>query len=1036
MWHFSITRNQTCTRDFFLQGAFGAEALCRLCFLLTGLFLLQPQSLPAQAFNFVSYSLPEGLPQSQVYALCQDQRGYLWAGTQGGGLSRFDGQHFLNFTTADGLPSNYINALLIDKRQRLWIGANQGLCRYDGERFERLRLAGSNDSVEVYALALVQGQSVWIGTDRGLFACTLDEPEAKPVDLPGAGAPLRVTAIFPSPWGIWVGTSRGAWLIGQHSIHLGEKNGLPGTVFAFAADDRQQVWAACLNGLAVLDARQPRVLRVFRDAPLTNAVSLCQSPAGRIWVGTTDAGVLRYNPADSSWQQWTERDGLPHPHVHTLLLDLAGQLWAGTSGGGLVRLSRQPFRHFDQSRGLAGNRVYALYEDRAGRLWLGVSQNGLQVLDSTGLHAFERDSGYLRIKCKAIAGDERGDLWVGTEGKGIAVFDSTGMQRMTRENGLLPGNLVQAIVPGNSGSMWAATLGGGIAKLTPLPEGGYAGRAFGLRDGLPDLQVQTLRGDSEGRIWFATQSGQIGWINNDRVEGVFDASNGLPGVPVRCLAFDGQGRIWAGTKGGGIWWADRKTKHPQFQPLPPAVRLSSPNIYLLHIDRAGQLWAGTETGVNKIIFAPDGAVAETQHFGRAEGFLGIETCQDAVLEDHGGRLWFGTMNGLSQYLSTHWERKTVPPVLHFETIALFYKPLPETAYAAWAAPGGGISAGLELPYFQNHLSFAFCAVDLSNPEGIRYRWRLAGAETGWSPLSAQQQVNYANLPPGGYIFEVQATTDGMTFSAPLSAIFTIRQPFWRLWWFQVLAALGLAGLVALAAWRWVRRMRRIESARREQLEVENRLLQLEQKALQLQMNPHFIFNALTSIQALITEQHYPTARQEINGFAKLMRSILNNSRRQTISLQKEANTLAQYLRIEQFCHQHKFDFDIELPESADPEEVEIPPMLLQPFVENAVVHGVAPLPYPGKIDIRFALEKDILCCEIRDNGIGRERAARLREEKKPGHQSAALQVTQERLEALRAGRPYTALDMKDILDEKGDIAGTSVTVRLPAKLEF
>ena len=125
--------------------------------------------LPAQPYNFLTYSLDEGLPQSQVFALCQDNRGYLWAGTQGGGLSRFDGLKFKTFTTADGLPSNYIYALLADQEGRIWVGTDNGLCRFDGHRFEAIRLGAA--SAEVYALAQVQEKSIWIGTSRGIYSC-------------------------------------------------------------------------------------------------------------------------------------------------------------------------------------------------------------------------------------------------------------------------------------------------------------------------------------------------------------------------------------------------------------------------------------------------------------------------------------------------------------------------------------------------------------------------------------------------------------------------------------------------------------------------------------------------------------------------------------------------------------------------------------------------------------------------------------------------------------------------------------------------
>jgi sensor histidine kinase YesM len=230
----------------------------------------------------------------------------------------------------------------------------------------------------------------------------------------------------------------------------------------------------------------------------------------------------------------------------------------------------------------------------------------------------------------------------------------------------------------------------------------------------------------------------------------------------------------------------------------------------------------------------------------------------------------------------------------------------------------------------------------------------------------------------------------------------------------MLAALGFWGVRT-----YVGRIRNEESRRREQLEMQNRLLQLEQKALQLQMNPHFIFNALNSIQSLIATRDYEVARQEINRFAKLMRSTLNNSRKTGITLQEEIETLEQYLSVEQFCQQNPFTFAIHVGEQVDPETLDIPPMLLQPFVENAVVHGVSHLAYPGRIELFFDLAGDLLVCRITDNGPGREKAALLREAKKPGHQSMALAVTQERLAALGGKIEYHDLE-----------TGTEVEVRV------
>jgi hypothetical protein len=433
------------------------------------------------------------------------------------------------------------------------------------------------------------------------------------------------------------------------------------------------------------------------------------------------------------------------------------------------------------------------------------------------------------------------------------------------------------------------------------------------------------------------------------------------------------------------------------------------------------------------------------------------------------------MNGLTKYTPSNRKFTGSVPILHFENIALLYKPLRETDYAKWADENGGIRDGLELPWHQNYLSFEYRAIDLNRPDAVQYRWKLEGsANADWSPLSPQPSINFAGLPPGRYTFQVQATSDGETFSEPLKSSFSISIPFWQIGWLQLAAGIALLGFIVLFAKNRIRNIQKTEQAKREKLEMQNRMLQLEQKALQLQMNPHFIFNALNSIQSLVSSGDSAAARQEINTFAKLMRSILNNSRKQTISLQEEADTLEQYLRIEQFCQQNKFEFSIRLPENVDAAEVELPPMLLQPFAENAVVHGVSHLKYEGKIDIHFRFLSDwvtgtdqsdrvtgtdqsdrvtgtdqsdrvtgshpvtanILECVIRDNGVGREKSAMLRQERMPGHASIAVEVTRERLEALKNGYDYLPLEYADLTGAEGNIIGTQVVVRLPANMNY
>lgn len=1003
------------------------------CLLLAGAGLFPATAQPC---NFLTYSIAEGLPQSQVYALLQDSRGYIWCGTQGGGISRFDGLRFKTFDTDDGLPSNFVNAIFEDSQRRLWVGTQQGAAWWDGRGLTR-----GGVEAEVSAITQLPTGHLWLGTPRGILSLSPQDSVFRPKTFGNALDAAHVLAFFPEKNHVWVGTDRGAWRIGER---LQKVEGLPSPSVAAIARARDGLlWMALPGtGLALVDEATMRVTEVRQGAALQWPTSLCAAPDGSVWVGTQQSGVAVFSPYTAEPQVIGEAQGLPHPHVRSLLADRDSRMWIGTSGGGLARALGRQFRHFTTANGLAGQRVYALHTDAAGRIWLSASLNGLQMLDSTGFHPVAQDSGYLSgIKCKAIASDRSGRIWVGTDGRGLVVLDSAGIRRVEG----LPSERIQSLLLAPDGAMWAATSDNGIAVVRSERHtaGGrtrevFSVKNYGRREGLPSLSISILKADGLGRVWFGTQAGQAGFFENGAVAATFGPANRLPDSPVSALAFDAQGQVWIGTRGRGAYRQPPKkplTRDTEFWSF--GASLTSQNIYLLAFDAAGRLWAGSEKGVDEVVFSAGNEPSEVRHHGRSEGFLGIETCQDAVTLDRQGKLWFGTMNGLMQHLPNVTPHRAALPMLHFEQIKLFYQNIAETPYAAWLEPSGGLREGLALPYQRNDLSFEFRAVDLDHPDDLRYRWRLSGGTGGgeWSPLTEQTSVNFANLSPGAYTFEAEATSDGgITFSESLRAVFFIEKPFWQEWWFRLAALTVLLVVAFFGVKSRIRHIRHTEQAKREQLELQHYLLQLEQKALQLQMNPHFIFNALTSIQSLVAQQDTATARQQLSTFAQLMRSTLHNSRKPLITLREEADALSQYLTMEQYCQQNPFDFEVHIADDLDPDETELPPMLLQPFVENAVVHGVSHLSRRGKIEVVFWSEhthsEALLCCRIRDNGVGRERAARLRQERKPGHQSAALSITRERLEAMCRGG-YAVLETSDVLDGAGEIAGTEVVVRMP-----
>ena len=209
--------------------------------------------------------------------------------------------------------------------------------------------------------------------------------------------------------------------------------------------------------------------------------------------------------------------------------------------------------------------------------------------------------------------------------------------------------------------------------------------------------------------------------------------------------------------------------------------------------------------------------------------------------------------------------------------------------------------------------------------------------------------------------------------------------------------------------------------------MERNLLEMEQKALRLQMNPHFIFNAMNTVQALIAKKDEKAARYYLAKFSKLMRKVLENSRSQLITIHDEVEALDNYLQLEKISSEDRFDFEIIVDENIEPDAFGIPPLLLQPFAENAIVHGLREIDHRGKITIEFKWMESYIECSVTDNGRGRKAAQEVRHQKSSYHKSTALVLTQERLAAMSSElkvKPFEIIDLENP-------TGTKVVLRIP-----
>ncbi len=987
----------------------------------------------SQQFAFQNISVSDGLAQSQVYTILEDSRGFMWFGTQGGGLDRYDGLQFKNYTEKDGLGDIFINALTEDIEGNIWIGTRSGLMKYNGWKFKKVKLGHRNP--KVITLLKDEDGHIWAGTTDGIFKINRDtvinftrENQLKP---------SQIFASFQDSKGtLWFGGENGVTKVSPIEIrHFDTSNGMPGNdVTAIVEDQHGVVWIG-VSGHGFGSFKRNRFERIESKSYQYPKRIQCAKRGndGEILVGTFDSGIYVWNPQDSIFKRFSEREGLAKKDVRAIEIDHYGNWWVGTSGGGISKYSGQQFIHFDKEKGLIEDFVYALCQDDYGRIWFSAYDEGLSIFNGRFFDHLGEDEDSLRFISKAIFKDRDGQIWIGTEQRGIALYRDN-QYYFFRSSDEIPILYVRDFEQDTAGNIWVAMAGSGILKLTKdtTIRLGYSARRFTINDGLPSNRITNLHIDSLQRLWFSMRRQGVGYLSDDQFVEHFVSGDGLPSREVKVMAEDSTGYLWVGTP-SGIAKAYLYGENLSFIEGENNEKLTWQNVYLIAFDKENNIWIGSQKGVERGILDKNRNILETKFFGQSEGFEGIETCQNAVIKDQEGNLWFGTMGGLTKYAHGNNTINPYPPKLHFTDVLLSYKSLRETEFAPFMENWGTIKPGLEFNHKQNDLIFNFVGLNLQNQGKVKYSWIIEGATEDWSPPSVQNEVLFTKLLPGDYTFKVKACNeDGVWTKEPLVARFSIQPPFWQTLWFKaavLIFIIGLIGLVFKIRLNQIRRTARIE---RERLEMEKNLLLLEQKALQLQMNPHFIFNALNSIQSLISQKDNRTARYQLAKFSKLMRSILENSRSQAITLQKEIETLRSYLTLEQFSRGNSFQFEIEAPKGLDLEEMMIPPMIVQPFVENAIIHGVAHLKDQGQISIKFGEQENVLECEVKDNGIGRARAKELKSQQDHQHKSMALQVTQERLEILKSKENGAeSLKIEDVLSENGEVQGTKVTIRLP-----
>lgn len=855
---------------------------------------------------FQPIGLADTFAQATVTALFESQ-GEIWAGFSNGAIGHVSMTgNFPPALTGDadeekkyaprlalwqieeGLPTQKITAFAVDKSGSFWFGTyGEGLYVWKNNRLYQFNQSDDRlASDDIYALATDAQGRIWAATDAGISICSMPEPGRKQVQNLGAADGLPdeiVTALLADQQGnIWVGTQ--------------EKGILQFDVATLRPSFQTQNWAfGEVTALSLYGSRE-------------------------LWVGTQQDGLVRIDITSGSAQPLPESHALRHQKVHSLCKDREGLLWAVLQKGALYSAN---VRFGLWQPGFSD--VQALLTDKEGRFWAG-GQEGLFLQKTSpevrpGVapigHSPERNFGVLDFQkilhqnIISLWESPSGEIWAGTFGKGVFVLDQQGrvLRQFTERNGLANGNVLS--IAGGGQRVWLATLGG-VSALSSSGSGHLQ-----VQPELGTSYVYKVFTDSRGRVWFGTDGKGLGVLENGSLRFITEA-NGTELKTIYSIAEDKHGRIWFSADHKGLFCFDGTAFH-QYTTF---NGLHSNRITGLEVDGNGLILIGYEDGFD--LLNPE----RVDHLMFCDANIGapnIGVNLNALCRDAVGNVWLGTKEGILR--SAAYDEVFVDD------------PKPGITAVSVLLESVDFSNTVTFSSSNNYFIFNFAGLWFTNPQSVRYRYKLEGFDPDWK-VSKDHLASYPNLPPGHYTFRVQTSEHGNFENVPeASWAFTIRPPFWQQWWFVLLALAAGAGI-----FRAYVRNREAHLQREAQLKRERVVSQFE--ALKSQINPHFLFNSFNTLITII-EENPRVAVEYVEHLSDFYRSIMAYRERDFISLQEEMELVNSF----SFLLQKRYEEGLNLVSRLNGQAGEVMPLALQMLMENAVKHNVISKSRPLTVEI-------------------------------------------------------------------------------------
>ena len=948
------------------------------------------------------YTVSDGLPSNEVYDVFQDSRGFLWFATDAG-ASCYDGYQFVNYTSRDGLPDNVVFGFFEDHCGRIWFRTYNGLLSY----YNGSGIVAPEVNAELRGL---------IGGNM-LNSIYVDEKDTVWLGLTGGASLIRILPDFrtiekrkPETYDNEVvrEMERGKYLIiGRSDIRTGVvdvlffpfKSSEP-VVLRGTGRNASGIYCMAIPGggtLMNIDQEYYEIAdgKIIYSADSMPAIRFAGVQKNSYWACMSEQRGARQIGFNSK-QRNVLRSLLEGLSVTDCQVDHEGGLWFTTLEKGIFYMPYPEVEEFGNFSFPPGEKFTSLSL---------FSEKHLAVLTTKG-NIFCPGCDQLQPEPTGNAGGYFTSMlrWQGK----LAVGANTGsffIDPVTDKKTMFLDSAGNTVVVGSLAGLDENNICG-VNVRSALSININSGKTDVLCEILPERMRCICRGKND-TLWMGGLTGL--WA---MVKGQSPVSIGLenPALAERIdfMYYDStRDRLWMSTKGSGLLLRE-KGQFIDLKYLDPAI---PPNCRAIYADEENNVWVATNAGAFCVTETNDGQF-ESREFSVRNGLSSNDIVGVNRLND---TMWFIAPDRIIRFRLDDYPENTSPPPMKVKKIMADGNEIRPWSKDTVREFNSAVSA----------ISFQYAALSFKSFGHVNYLFRLIGADTNWKSTQSTEAVFYS-LPPGDYCFQLMAgNNDGIRSASPLEFRFVILPPVWQRWWF-----LGTTGLIVLGASLTLIR-NRFQRLRRAQL-FNQRLVEMEMTALRAQMSPHFIFNAINSIHNFVLTGDRNLSATYLSKFAKLIRNVLENSSQKQIPLAKEIETLQLYLEIERMRFSDDFSFRIETDEKLDPANILIIPLLLQPYVENAIWHGLLHKKGNGTLTVSISDVGEMLSCVIDDDGVGREAAAQNKRERGNTGSSLGGEISQRRLNLLNDlyGTKYS-VTYTDKKNGDGTAAGTRVELLIP-----